>query len=567
MNLPPRWRRAQRILETTRNGLHLARSSGMMGAFGPLDLARIARDFAATPRRGGLAIIHAHAIADPLRPAIVSGDMRLSYGELDARVNRLTHALTALGIGPGDRVGLFLKNGHEYLELHLALSAIGGIGVQIGYRLKVEEVAYILGNAGAKAVFVHESLAPVIDEVLARGEARSALGRSQVIATRPGAGYTDYESFLSTGRADEPHRTTGRAQGGIMIYTSGTTGRGKGAKRDFGKLGLASILGMLSQMPVSREDRHLVVCPLYHALATMFVAPVIVFGGCLVIHEHFEAEAALQAIERERITSSLMVPTMLQRMVSLPPETLFKYDTSSLRWLMSGAAPLPSEVARRVEDHFGPILYNMYGATETGLVTLALPGEHTARPGTIGRAITGNKIRLLDEQGQQVPDGEVGELYVRNGMMMDAYHEDERATAAAKRDGYISVGDLARRDADGYYFIADRKTDMVISGGVNIYPWEIEQRLHAHPAVQEAAVVGVPDAEWGESLVAWVVPREGQHPTAEALTDFVRQELADYKRPRKVIFVDALPRNPTGKVLKRELKAQFLAGRSQSGAA
>jgi fatty-acyl-CoA synthase len=226
---------------------------------------------------------------------------------------------------------------------------------------------------------------------------------------------------------------------------------------------------------------------------------------------------------------------------------------------MSGAAPLPTDLARRVEDTWGPILYNFYGATETGLVTIAKPGEHTARPGTIGKMIGGNEIRLLDGDGREVPVGQVGELYVKNSMLMDGYHNNRAATQAASKDGFLSVGDLAWRDADGYYYLADRKTDMVISGGVNIYPWEIEQRLHEHPAVQEAAVVGVPDPEWGETLAAWVVLRDGMRATGEELAEHVRATLADYKRPRRWTFVDALPRTPTGKILKRELKEQAKA--------
>jgi fatty-acyl-CoA synthase len=206
------------------------------------------------------------------------------------------------------------------------------------------------------------------------------------------------------------------------------------------------------------------------------------------------------------------------------------------------------------------VLYNFYGATETGLVSLAKPGEHTARPGTIGRLVAGNQARLLDGDGHEVPLGQVGELYVRNSMMMDGYFGNQAATDAATRDGFISVGDLAYRDADGYYYLADRKTDMVISGGVNIYPWEIEQRLFEHPSVHDCAVVGVPDPEWGESLVAFVVLRAGQHATADELGEHVRAQLADYKRPRRVVFVETLPRTPTGKVLKRELKAQAATG-------
>jgi acyl-CoA synthetase (AMP-forming)/AMP-acid ligase II len=302
-----------------------------------------------------------------------------------------------------------------------------------------------------------------------------------------------------------------------------------------------------------------VTCPLYHSAAPAFVSMVMSVGGCCVILPHFDPELALRTIERERITSALMVPTMYSRLVAVPPETLRRYDTSSLKWLMSGAAPLPTELARRVEDAFGPILYNFYGATETGTVTIALPGEHTARPGTIGRAIPGNDIKLFGPDGKEVPEGQVGELYVKNAMLMDGYFGNQKATDDATKQGMISVGDLAWRDADGYYYLADRKTDMVISGGVNIYPWEIEQRLHEHPAVFEAAVVGVPDAEWGESLAAYVVLRQGKSCEAEELREWVRQTLADYKRPRHVVFIESLPRNPTGKILKRELKQRAVS--------
>jgi fatty-acyl-CoA synthase len=221
---------------------------------------------------------------------------------------------------------------------------------------------------------------------------------------------------------------------------------------------------------------------------------------------------------------------------------------------MSGAAPLATETARVVEAQLGPVLWNFYGSTETGLVTLAGPGEHTAHPGTIGRAMRGNEIRLLDDTGHDVPVGTIGELYARNSTLISGYHGNAEATSAASRDGFFSVGDLGRVDADGFYYLESRKHDMVISGGVNIYPREIEDHLHTHPGILEAAVVGVPDPEWGETLRAFVVLREGYRVTAEEVIDYCRRELADFKRPRKVVFVRELPRNPTGKVLKRELR-------------
>jgi fatty-acyl-CoA synthase len=221
---------------------------------------------------------------------------------------------------------------------------------------------------------------------------------------------------------------------------------------------------------------------------------------------------------------------------------------------MSGAAPLSTETARRFQAAFGRMLWNFYGATETGLVTLAGPADHVAHPGTVGRALAGNELRILDENGREVPRGQVGELYVRNAMLIAGYHRDEAATRGAMRDGFFSVGDLARIDESGHVYLPSRVHDMVISGGVNIYPAEIEEHLHRHPDILEAAVLGVPDEEWGERLKAFVVRRPGSHLREDDVVQYCRESLADFKCPREVMFVESLPRNPTGKVLKRELR-------------
>jgi fatty-acyl-CoA synthase len=555
----------RRAAEIARTGAQVFRSTGMSKTLRPLVALKLARD-ARQGRRGTMAIVHLHAVSDPVRPALVCGDVRLDYGELEQRINRLTWALRHLGLQPGERLACFLQNGHEYVEINAALGGIGGICVQMGYRLKGAEIAYMLENSGARALLFHSELAPVVEEALklARAENGAQITRERCIAVGGASGFASYEEIMQAPGVDpsQPARVEGGGFGGVMTYTSGTTGKSKGATRDFRRMGVAPILSFMSQFPISRDERHLVLCPQYHSLAAAFSMMVMGLGGCLVVERHFEPEQALRTIERERISSTAVVPTMLARILQLGKETLRKYDLSSLKWIMSGAAPLPTEVARAVEDTFGPILFNFYGATETGLVTIAKPGEHTARPGTIGRMIGGNEIRLLGPDGNDVPDGQVGEIYVKSGMVMDGYHKNDEATRAASKDGFLSVGDLGRRDSDGYYYLADRKTDMVISGGVNIYPWEIEQRLHEHPAVADVAVVGVPDPEWGESLAAFVVLRAGQRATVEELQEFVRETLADFKRPRKVWFVDSLPRNPTGKILKRELKQR--AAQAQS---
>ena len=566
MDVPNRLRQLKQVARMARSGARIFKNAGFSETLSAHQLVALARTARDTRRgiKGGAAIIHLHALTDPLRPALVDGDVRLNYGELEERVNRLTHGLRALGIGPGERIAAFLHNGHEYLELSAALQVLGGASVNVGYRLKPGEVAYILENSGARAMLFHGDLAPVVEEALPLVK-NGNIAKERCIAAGGAPGFRSYEDLLASGEAATPARVEGGGYGGVMIYTSGTTGRAKGATRDFRRMGMEPVLDFISRFPLRRDERHLVVCPLYHSMAAAFVTMISMVGGCNVVVRHFDPELVLRLIEKERISSTTVVPTMMARIVALGPEVLRKYDTSSLRWIMSGAAPLPTELARRVEDAFGPILYNFYGATETGLVTIALPGEHTARPGTIGRLINGNQVRLLDAEGRDVPVGAVGELYVRNAMMMDGYHGNKKATEDATKEGFISVGDLAFRDADGFYYLADRKTDMVISGGVNIYPWEIEQRLHEHPAVQDAAVVGVPDPEWGESLAAFIVLRDGQKATGEELGQWVKEALADYKRPRTFVFVDALPRTQTGKVLKRELK-QRLAASSQASA-
>jgi fatty-acyl-CoA synthase len=567
MDLRGRINRLKRVARLARSGARIFKNAGFsetMGLGQVLAIAKTARD-ARRGIKGGAAIIHLHALSDPLRPALVDDTQRSSYGELEERVNRLTHGLRGLGIGPGERIAAFLYNGHEYLELSAALNAVGGASVNVGYRLKAGEVAYILENSAARAMLFHGDLAPVVEEALTL-VGNGKISRERCIASGGAPGFRSYEELLASGGdGKEPARVDGGGYGGVMIYTSGTTGRAKGATRDFRRMGMEPVLDFVSRFPLRRDERHLVVCPLYHSMASAFVTMIFMVGGCCVVMRHFDPELVLRTIEKERITSITVVPTMMARILALGPEVVRKYDTSSMRWIMSGAAPLPTELARRIEDAFGPILYNFYGATETGLVTIALPGEHTARPGTIGRLINGNEVRLLDADGRDVPLGQVGELYVRNGMMMDGYHGNKKATDDATRDGFISVGDLAYGDGDGYLYLADRKTDMVISGGVNIYPWEIEQRLHEHPSVLEAAVVGVPDPEWGESLAAFIVLREGMAATGEELGVWVKEALADYKRPRNFQFVDALPRTPTGKVLKRELK-QRLAPTKQASA-
>jgi fatty-acyl-CoA synthase len=534
------------------------RSTQVVQPVRPAKLAEFVKDALKLPRGPHLATVF-HAAAHPDKEALVEytahGVKRMTWGEMDATVNRLANALTARGAGPGSRVALMLPNSSEYLIAQQALARLGASAVQIGYRLKAGEIAYILSNADPQATIVHPDYLAVMHEARAQADKR---GPIIVAGDLPESGgeLTEWTRALAEASPEvQPRRgKVDTDEAGVIVYTSGTTGKSKGAHRAWKTTGMESIADLLLQVGIRADDRHLVVCPLYHSAAPAFVAMMFALGGTVVLMNHFEPEQALQIIERERVTCTLMVPTMIVRLTALPADTLAKYDTRSLRWVMSAAAPLSTEAARRFMAQFGPILWNFYGATETGIVTLAGPADHLTRPGTIGRAVAGNEIRLLDDHGHAVADGEIGELYARNSMLISGYHKNAEATQSSQRDGFFSVGDLGRRDGDGFYFLESRKHDMVISGGVNIYPREIEDHLQTHPAILDAAVIGVPDPEWGERLRAFVVLRDGEQITADEVIAYCRDGLADFKRPRQVTFLAELPRNPTGKVLKRELR-------------
>jgi fatty-acyl-CoA synthase len=539
------------------------RSTKVVQPVRPARLAGFARGALGLPFGPHLAVMF-HAAARPDKEAIIeygsTGVHRMTWGQLEATINRLANALIARGVGAGSAVALMLPNGCEYLVAQQALAKLGATAVQIGYRLKAAEIAHILANAEPAVTLVHADHLAAMTEARAQaaGAHPAGAGGPMIVIGAPpadhGPALAGWDRALAEVSAGAPVRPRGGEPGGVIVYTSGTTGKSKGAHRSWRSIGLEAVADMVLQLGIRADDRHLVVCPLYHSAAPAFVALMLALGATVVLMNHFDPAGALEIVARERVTCTLMVPTMIVRIANLPADTLASHDTRSLRWVMSAAAPLSTEAARRFMAQFGPVLWNFYGATETGLVTLAGPGDHLARPGTIGRALRGNEIRLLDDAGREVPDGQIGELYARNSMLISGYHKNAEATRSSQRDGLFSVGDLARRDADGYYYLESRKHDMVISGGVNIYPREIEDHLLTHPAILDAAVIGVPDPEWGETLHAFVVRRDGQPVSEAEVIAYCRDRLADYKRPRKVTFVAELPRNPTGKVLKRELR-------------
>jgi fatty-acyl-CoA synthase len=329
--------------------------------------------------------------------------------------------------------------------------------------------------------------------------------------------------------------------------------------RDLSKASAWELLGLLRRIPFRRSDRHLVAAPLYHATASGFAGIHLALGSTLHVMEKFDPVEFLATVDREKITTSALVPTMLRAILEIPAEQRAKFDARSLRIIVSTGSALPEGLERAAGETFGDVLYDLYGSTEMGYVTVATPQDKRACPGTIGLPIPGVEVALLDDRRQPVPDGEVGELFAKSRLTVEGYHANEAATKESRFGDYFSVGDLAIRDPRGYLKLVGRKTDMVISGGMNIYPAEIEAVLAAHPAIREAAVIGVPDEKWGETLVAFVVPKDrAEIPADGELIDFCKKSLAGYKVPRRFERAAGLPRNPTGKVLKQDLRAQVV---------
>ena len=507
-------------------------------------------------------IFRFYAENDPDRTAIVQvtsparapgapepvGRSHYSYREMNEAIDRIGLALSRRGIERGASVLLLIKNRIEFLLLQPALGRVGASAVPASWRSTASEIEYIAKHSGARAIFFDADIADTIREVathlgIPKGNLVSVGGEVP--------GFASLEELTDRERGEAPDASE---QGQVVMYTSGTTGRPKGAVRTFQENALAGALCFIGETPMALGDVHLAVCPLYHATAFGFCGFSFLLGGTIAVMSEFKAEPFLDAVQRHRVTTTALVPTMIHRLVELGPAAIEKRQLGSLRAIFSGGAPLSAPLAIEAMDLLGDKLWNFYGATETGVVTIASPADLRSSPGTIGRAIPSVEIRLIDDAGRECKSGEVGELYARSPMLVDGYHADAEATRQSMIDGYFSVGDLARRDGRGCFHIEGRKRDMIISGGVNVYPAEVEGVLHEHPAIAEAAVIGVPDREWGERVRAFLVLRPGMNASDDELRAHCKGRLAGPKVPRDYIFLESLPRNPTGKVLKRDLR-------------
>lgn len=538
------------LKERARVAVKVARTSGLLWGVSRQGLLAVTRALAKGAQNPS-EVYRIHAANTPNKAALVWRDRVLSFREMDARMDRLAAGLQRQGVTRGKSVIVMMRNRPEHVELGGAISRLGGAAVAVSWRSTPAELLYLATHSGATAIAFEHDLWPVVKEAQ-----RNLPGVASANCISIGGevlGTTPYESLLASAPAFKAVAGA-EEDAAVVIYTSGTTGKPKGAVRKFPKNALTAALRFISETPMRIDDVHLATCPLYHSTAFGFLTLTHLLGATVVIMDEFKPEAFLDAVEKHHVTTTALVPTMLHRVLALGRPAIERFDTRSLRAIFSGGAPLPGPLALEAMDQFGDVLFNFYGATETGLVTLAKPADLRSAPTTIGKAIPGNEIRLISEAGAVAANGEVGELYVKNDMLVAGYHKDDEATQGSMKEGFFSVGDLARKDPEGRYFIEGRKRDMIISGGVNVYPAEVEGVLETHPEISEVAVVGVEDPEWGERVRAFVVVRAGSTLAPEALRAWTRERLAGAKVPRDFVFLDSLPRNPTGKVLKRELR-------------
>jgi long-chain acyl-CoA synthetase len=494
--------------------------------------------------------ISAHARATPGKPALVLGGEVRTFAAFDDRTSRLAQALADAGVAAGDRVAVMLPNGLEFFEAWGAATKLGAPVVLVNWHLKADELAYILTDSGARLLVAHRDLLESC-----RAALEAAAGCALLVVP------DEYEAAID-GAADAPARPIDALDAPIF-YTSGTTGRPKGVvhgRPDRARAG-QNMAGQLALWGWTAADVYLVTGPAYHAGPGGWAMAALFVGATTVILESFDAREWLRLVDRHRVTCTFMVPAHFIRILEVPEEERRRYDLSSLRLIVHAGAPCPEPVKRRIIDALAPCeIAELYGMSEGGATRISM-AEWLARPGSVGTPWPGTEVRVLDADGAPVAVGETGVIYVRPpGGARFQYHDDREKTAGAWRDDAFTVGDVGRLDADGYLYLTDRAVDMVIRGGVNVYPREIEDVLYRHPAVVDCAVFGVPDARLGEQLVAVVEARSPVTP--EELRAFCAERLAGFKVPSAFELVGELPRQPNGKVLKRVLREQRWAGRA-----
>ena len=498
--------------------------------------------------------------------SVSSGQRKLEHRHMMANAACAATGLDKLGFKPGDCIALFLRNDFAFFEASFASALLGGYAVPVNWHQKGDEAGYIFRDCDAKAVIAHADLLPQIEAEIAADvpifvvptppEIAAAYGLSPD-QCRPAPGAKLWSEFVA---AHRPWSQAPQAAPNVMIYTSGTTGRPKGVRRAQSTLEItARATKQLAEiMGLGPAIRSVVTGPMYHSAPNAFALYAARLEGELWLQTRFDAEELLQWVERYRIEALHMVPIMFVRLLKLPEAIKRKYDLSSLRHVVHAAAPCPPEVKKAMIQWWGPIINEYYGATEGGAVVYCTAKEWLENYGTVGRVYPGCTVKILDAAGQELPAGEIGEVYMHNSNFPDfTYNRLDAKRREIERHGLITAGDIGYLNERGYLFLCDRAKDMIISGGVNIYPAEIEAVLHSMPGLQDCAVFGIPDDEYGEQVAAVIEARPGTALTAEQVRGYLRERIAGYKVPKLIEFGRDLPREDSGKIFKRKLRDPY----------
>lgn len=497
--------------------------------------------------------LHRAARKYPQKRAVVVEDQSCTFAQLYQRSQMLASGLWKLGLRKGDKVALLMFNRMEFPEVYFGVLRSGGILVSLNGRLKGRELAYMIQHSEARFLIFEEIFWPEIEKIQPQiPQVKDFI----IVGGSIPPGLVSYQEIMVASHFFTPETEVGDEDEACILYTSGTTGIPKGAVVTHKNI-FTNAINHIVDWDVRFDDVELYPIPLFHAGGLAALPRTAVVGNTLVLMKSFDPERFMEIIAREKATRTGLVPTMCAFILGLAH--LDCHQARSLRLLVIGASLLPIEIKKKMMELFPWAgIYETYGQTEaTSSIACLKPHDALRKPASIGKAFFLNEIRLMDDEDREVCEGEVGEIVVRGPNMMKGYYKDPQATAEALKGGWLHTGDLARQDEEGYLYLVDRKKDMIVSGGINIYPREIEEVLYAHPKILEAAVIGVADPIWGEAVKAVVVLKAGEKMDAQEVIDFCREKLVSFKKPRSVDFVSSLPKNPSGKILKSELRQKY----------
>jgi acyl-CoA synthetase (AMP-forming)/AMP-acid ligase II len=495
----------------------------------------------------------------PKTIALKDKNRSFTYPELNKRVNKLSHGLLSLGLKKGDKFAVLLENSIEIVEAYLAAAKTGLIIVPVHFRFVGGEIINIMENSDAKAFIVHNEFTPTVDSI--KSELKNITSDRYIVVGKEIKGYKEYEQFIKNSPDTEVKADIQCKDPWIILYTSGTTGLPKGVIRSHESY-IAFFLINAVDFGFTHHDICLNVMPLYHVNSTFYTFLFLYLGGTAYIHpaRHFHAEEILEIIEQEKISFISLIPTHYNLILDVSEEAK-KRDVRSIKKLLCSSAPVTKSMKKEIMKVFPDVeLYEAYGSTEAGLVTILKPEDQLRKLGSIGyEAIGTDFVKLLDENGNEVPVGEIGELYSRGPMLFNGYYKMPEKTAQSFRGEWFSAGDMAKSDEDGYYYIVDRKDNMIITGGEHVFPSEVQEIISHHPDVFDSAVIGLPHEKWGEQVIAIIVLKKNVKINEKTIIDYCKEKMAGYKRPKQIIFIkdEEMPRTATGKILHRVLRERY----------